>query len=234
MRLRLATTFLQRSWASWHCRSPAVCWHCTPRGASTAAWKRPTRRRCRASARKTLRSSCLSGTPWSRRIFSTGEIPFGGNDCSNCSSISGTGSPRSAAHLRFRKKSRPSYAAWKRRGPIFMRGSRKPWRIRDQGEAERAKALLLTEVNGRLSKEAHDLCEQFILANDRYVGAIVARADRRIRLTTWMVGISVVLDPRPERNAALVVLLPGNLPLTRHDGGRAILPRPPPRRRHAS
>ncbi len=65
--------------------------------------------------------------------------------------------------------------------------------LRDQGEAERAKALLLTEVNGRLSKEAHDLCEQFILANDRYVGAIVARADRRIRLTTWMVGISVVL-----------------------------------------
>ncbi len=65
--------------------------------------------------------------------------------------------------------------------------------LRDQGDVEKAKSLLLTEVNGRLSKEAYDLCRQFITVNDRYISAIVARADRRIRVTTWMVGASVLL-----------------------------------------
>jgi signal transduction histidine kinase len=65
--------------------------------------------------------------------------------------------------------------------------------LHDEGELEKARSLLLSQVNGRLSKEARDRCEQFILVDNRHVSAIVARADRRIRVTTWMVGISVVL-----------------------------------------
>lgn len=66
--------------------------------------------------------------------------------------------------------------------------------LHKKGEVDKAKALLLSEINGRLSKEAYDLCEQFITVNDRYVSTIMARADMRIRRTTWMVGISVLLS----------------------------------------
>ena len=66
-------------------------------------------------------------------------------------------------------------------------------KLHNQGNADKAKSLLLTEVNGRLSKEAYDLCDRIITVNDRYISEIVARADRRICVTTWMVGISVAL-----------------------------------------
>ncbi|MGO8712304.1 MAG: two-component system sensor histidine kinase NtrB, partial [Rhizomicrobium sp.] len=43
------------------------------------------------------------------------------------------------------------------------------------------------------SKEAYDLCERFIAVNEHHVGEIVERADRRMRMTAWMVGISLLL-----------------------------------------
>jgi signal transduction histidine kinase len=62
-----------------------------------------------------------------------------------------------------------------------------------KGDVDKAKALLLTEENGRLSEGAQDLCGQLIGVNTRYVEAIMARAQRRIRMTTWVVGISAAL-----------------------------------------
>ncbi len=62
-----------------------------------------------------------------------------------------------------------------------------------KGDAEKAKTLLLAEIHDHLSKDAHDLCEQLIAANDHYVKQIMATADARIRVTTWVVAFSVCL-----------------------------------------
>jgi signal transduction histidine kinase len=61
-----------------------------------------------------------------------------------------------------------------------------------KGGADRAKALLLTEINARLSKQVYDLCEQFITLNDGYVKEIMTRSRVQVRQTTWIVGISVL------------------------------------------
>ncbi len=63
----------------------------------------------------------------------------------------------------------------------------------NKGEADKAKTLLLTEVSGRLSGEVYDLCGQLIAVNTRYVQRITARARRRVRVTTWVVGASAAL-----------------------------------------
>ena len=61
------------------------------------------------------------------------------------------------------------------------------------GNAEKAKTLLLTEIREHLSKDAYNLCEQLIASNDRYVKQIMERANTRIRVTTWVVAITVGL-----------------------------------------
>jgi len=65
--------------------------------------------------------------------------------------------------------------------------------LHGQGNAEKARTLLLTEIREHLSKDAYDLCEQLIASNDRYVKQIMARADTRIRVTAWVVALSVCL-----------------------------------------
>ena len=61
-----------------------------------------------------------------------------------------------------------------------------------KGEMQRARAILLTEVD-RLSGEAYRLCGQLIAIHEHSSGASMTRAGRRIRQTTWVVGISSVL-----------------------------------------
>ena len=65
--------------------------------------------------------------------------------------------------------------------------------LHQSGNEEQARALLLTEVREHLSKDAYDICEQLIASNDRYVNEIMERADMRIRVTTWVVALSVFL-----------------------------------------
>jgi signal transduction histidine kinase len=62
-----------------------------------------------------------------------------------------------------------------------------------KGDTDRAKTILLTEIDGRLSKEADDLCGQLIAVNEHDSGEFLARAGQRMRVTTWVVGISSVL-----------------------------------------
>jgi signal transduction histidine kinase len=62
-----------------------------------------------------------------------------------------------------------------------------------KGETERARAVLLTEVEPRLSKEADDLCGQLIVIHEKASEWRIGRAERRMRWTTWEVGISSVL-----------------------------------------
>ncbi|HEV2972759.1 MAG TPA: ATP-binding protein [Pirellulales bacterium] len=63
-----------------------------------------------------------------------------------------------------------------------------------KGEEVKARTLLLNEVNGRLSNDVHDLCDQLIAVNDLYVKAIIARAETRMQVTFWVVGISGILS----------------------------------------
>ena len=65
--------------------------------------------------------------------------------------------------------------------------------LHGKGNSEKAKALLLTEIHDHLSKDAYDLCEKLIASNDRYVKQIMEKADTRIRVTTWVVALSVFL-----------------------------------------
>lgn len=58
-----------------------------------------------------------------------------------------------------------------------------------QGDFEKAKKLLLIEVNDRLYAEAYKLCEQLIEANDRDVEAMTADAMAQIGRITWAVGL---------------------------------------------
>ena len=68
-------------------------------------------------------------------------------------------------------------------------------RLNFTGRATRRKQspCCLTEIREHLSKDAYDLCEQLIASNDRYVKRIMERADARIRVTTWVVALSVFL-----------------------------------------
>jgi signal transduction histidine kinase len=61
------------------------------------------------------------------------------------------------------------------------------------GNTDKAKTLLLTEIRQHLSKDAYNLCEQLIASNDRYVKQVITRAEGRIRVTTWVVALSVCL-----------------------------------------
>ncbi len=60
------------------------------------------------------------------------------------------------------------------------------------GETERARAILLTEVEGRLSTEVYGLCGQLIALHEHSSGESMTRAGRRMREITWVVGISSV------------------------------------------
>ncbi|HEX3997071.1 MAG TPA: ATP-binding protein [Pirellulales bacterium] len=63
-----------------------------------------------------------------------------------------------------------------------------------QGKPAAAKTLLLTEINGRLTREIDSLGDQLIAANDANLRGAIARADWRIRLATWVVVVSAVLS----------------------------------------
>jgi signal transduction histidine kinase len=60
-----------------------------------------------------------------------------------------------------------------------------------QGHAEKARTIFLSEVSNRLDRNAYDLCEEFIAANDRDVETLTAESEARIRLVTWLVGGAV-------------------------------------------
>lgn len=62
-----------------------------------------------------------------------------------------------------------------------------------KGDVNQAKAILLTEVNGRLSKRAYDFCGQLAAVKIRYLQEILGRAERRVRVATWVVGVSGAL-----------------------------------------
>jgi signal transduction histidine kinase len=62
----------------------------------------------------------------------------------------------------------------------------------DRGEEGEAKAVFLEEVN-RLYDRAYELCESFILANERYVDAATTRAHRQVRRVEWAVGVCLTL-----------------------------------------
>jgi signal transduction histidine kinase len=62
-----------------------------------------------------------------------------------------------------------------------------------RGDASGAKTALSTEINSRLSSHAEEVCARLVAANSRYVNGLMARAQRRIRLTTWLVGVSGTL-----------------------------------------
>ena len=59
-----------------------------------------------------------------------------------------------------------------------------------KGETQRARAILLAEVDGRLSTEAYGLCRQLIALHEQSSGESMLRAGRRMRVTTWAVGVS--------------------------------------------
>ncbi len=59
----------------------------------------------------------------------------------------------------------------------------------NKGELDKAKALL-RDIDAGPSLEIRGLCEQLISLYEQYSKDIVSRATRRIRITTWVVGIS--------------------------------------------
>jgi CHASE3 domain sensor protein len=58
--------------------------------------------------------------------------------------------------------------------------------IYDRGDREHAKTLLLGEVN-TLHDEVFKHCEEFIVANERFVNQAMQRANTRINIGTWWV-----------------------------------------------
>ncbi len=62
--------------------------------------------------------------------------------------------------------------------------------LANRGELDRAKAILLNEVDGRLSGEVHRLCHSLIVANEEQSNNAMRIAARRIEFTTWVVGVS--------------------------------------------
>ena len=61
------------------------------------------------------------------------------------------------------------------------------------GQADKAKRLLVEQVNDRLYNEAHELCQELIAANDRDLEELSAETSARIRLANWIVGVSLTL-----------------------------------------
>ncbi len=62
-----------------------------------------------------------------------------------------------------------------------------------QGQMERARAILVTEIDGRLTKEAHDLCRSLIAIHEQSSGKSLERAGERTHEITWVVGVSSML-----------------------------------------
>ncbi len=62
-----------------------------------------------------------------------------------------------------------------------------------RGETQRAKKILFTEVEGRLSPEARRLCGQLAAIHAQAGGKSIERAGRRMRQSTWVVGVSSTL-----------------------------------------
>jgi hypothetical protein len=62
-----------------------------------------------------------------------------------------------------------------------------------KGETDRAREILLKEVDGRLSKEVYGLCRRLIDLHENSARESMDHARSRMRLTTWEVGISSVL-----------------------------------------
>jgi len=63
----------------------------------------------------------------------------------------------------------------------------------ERGETEKAKTALLQVVDERLYEQAYNLCEDLIAAHERRADVRAADAQRRVRVVTWTVGISVIL-----------------------------------------
>ncbi len=63
-----------------------------------------------------------------------------------------------------------------------------------KGEATQAKKLVLEEMTGGISKQADDVSKELIATIDHYVLGIMERAEARVRVTTWVVGVSGALS----------------------------------------
>jgi len=63
-----------------------------------------------------------------------------------------------------------------------------------KGSTDRAKDLLLANVNESLYDEAYDLCQEFIAASNQDIQDTTAEAMTRIRRVAWLVGLSVALS----------------------------------------
>ena len=85
-----------------------------------------------------------------------------------------------------------------------------------KGEGEQAKSILLTEINGRLSAEAYDLCGQLITIHEDASGESIAQAGRRMRDDHLGGGRFQRLDAPPGRLSALALLLSRALSAPRH------------------
>jgi signal transduction histidine kinase len=66
-------------------------------------------------------------------------------------------------------------------------------RLYQAEKVDEATAILSSDVNTRLYGAVHDLCDQFIQANDQDVETLYTQASSRVRLVTWMVAGSVIL-----------------------------------------
>jgi signal transduction histidine kinase len=58
------------------------------------------------------------------------------------------------------------------------------------GAADQARTILFTEIDGRLSRDAYELCRQLIAIHELTREESIKRARSRIRETTWVVGVS--------------------------------------------
>jgi signal transduction histidine kinase len=62
----------------------------------------------------------------------------------------------------------------------------------DKGESDKAKAVLLTEVN-EWYMQAHDQCDRFTDASNDHVAARMAEAKNQVSKVSWIVGVAVGL-----------------------------------------
>jgi signal transduction histidine kinase len=64
--------------------------------------------------------------------------------------------------------------------------------LNKQGQRERARTILLSDINGISAKALH-LCDKLIATHDEAVNYSIDRARRRVLLATWVVGVSSAL-----------------------------------------
>ena len=137
----------------------------------------------------------LLDSQFARRVrnYWTRTIPSGQRVWTNRKGIFNNGSPRFAVRLLFRQMRKIFLQRLQKKWADLDAAQQKTIELHRNGNAEKAKTLLLTEIREHLSKDAYDLCEQLIASNDRDVKQIMERADTRIRVTTWVAAITVGL-----------------------------------------